>query len=108
MNLLKLSLIISILGIFLLFLLSAIIKPQEINSAELNSTKENYVKISGKIIKEKVYDEFSILILQDNFGIAEISCFSCKNFINKTVIVEGKIQNYKNQKQIQAEKIQEK
>jgi len=104
MKLLKFSLSISFLGIFLLLFLANYQKPKEITTSS-NLTLNEKISIKGKIINERNYDEFSILKLQDSCGTIEIIC-NCKNFLNKSVLIEGKVTEYKNKKQIQAEKIQ--
>lgn len=102
-RLLKLSLIASFLGVLLLLFLANHQKPREISSAS-NLTLNEKVKISGLITEEKNYGDFSILTLQDELGKIAITC-NCGGFKNKTVEVQGKITEYKNTKQIQAEQI---
>ena len=100
----KVSLIISILGIFLLLFLTNFLAYKEITSLS-NLTLNEKVRIEGKIIEEKTYGEFSVLKLKDEQGEIEITC-NCKNFLNKIVLVQGKVTEYKNIKQISAEKIE--
>ena len=98
--LLKLSLLISILGILILFLISNLIQPEQIsNYKELKINQ--LVKTQGKILDIKNYDEFSIIKLDNNLI---ITC-NCNLKKNQTIQVIGKVVEYKNQLQIQAEKI---
>jgi len=99
-SLVYICLAISLLGILALFLLSNLIQPVEINT---NSTaKENeLVKITGRIIKEKSYEDFSVLTLQDSIGNIAVSC-NCKGFENKSVEITGKTEIYNNKLQIRA------
>ena len=99
--LLKLSLLISILGILILFLISNLIQPEQIsNYKELKINQ--LVKTQGKILDIKNYDEFSIIKLDNNLI---ITC-NCNFKKNQTIQVIGKVVEYKNQLQIQAEKIE--
>lgn len=96
------SLVSSIIGIFLLLMISFYIQPKEITS--YSHLKENdYVKVHGKIISSRYFSEsdFSILLLENNITII---C-DCKFPVNKTIIAEGKVEEYKNTLQINAEKI---
>ena len=103
-SLLKLSLSFSLIGVFLLLILSLTIQPEQITTKNINQSK-GYVKLQGKIISQRSYDEFSLLTLEDSYGKVQVSCFECKNFVNKSVIIEGRIEEYQGRKQIQAEKI---
>lgn len=100
-KLLKASLIISFVGIFLLLFLTTL-KPKEVgnyNELELNER----VKTQGKIIEIKNYDNFFIISLDNNIT---ITCNSCQLKENQTIEAEGKVTDYKKQLQINAEKIQ--
>lgn len=101
--LLKLSLIISFLGILILLFLASqtpkLIKISEIINSSIN------VKIQGKIIQEKAYDDFSILIVKDSNRSIEATC-SCHGFLNKTVEIIGKLEEYEGRKQISIDKIE--
>ncbi len=108
MSLLKIALIISLTGIFILLIISNSLSPKLININEIN---ENYlnknVKIRGKIINEKSYDNFKILTVQDSTGKIQATLNS-KNKINhnnQTLIIQGKITEYENQLQISINKI---
>jgi hypothetical protein len=90
MNILKLSLAMSFLGIFIL-LLTSTIQPQ--------------FKTTGKIISVKKYNDFYIIKLNNNLT---ITCNKCNFQVNQTIEVTGKLTKYKGQTQIQAEKIKEK
>jgi len=98
----KILFIISLIGIILLLFISQNIKPTSVNT---NSTLKinQYVKIAGKVIQEKSYEDFTVLTLQDKYGKIPITC-NCKKLINKTLEVIGKV-NFYNRIQIQADKI---
>jgi len=96
--------LLAFLGIFILLLISKIISPETVSSKEIKDSS-SYVKLSGKIVSEKSYDDFKIISLKDNYGTIQVSCFSCPKLINKSVIIEGKIEEYKNKRQLTAEKI---
>tara|TARA_Y100000310_G_C20464182_1_gene706808 strand:- start:304 stop:621 length:318 start_codon:yes stop_codon:yes gene_type:complete len=99
-NLLKLSLIISFLGVFSLFLISTILQPKQVNSYQ--DLKLNQKVITQSTIKEiKTFNKFSIITLDNNIT---ITC-NCKFKEKEQIEVEGKVTSYKNQLQIQAEQI---
>lgn len=102
-TLLKLSLIISFLGIFLLLLISALQKPKQASSYEDLKLNEQ-VKTTGKIISISKFEDFSVIKLDNNIT---LTC-NCQLQQNKTIEAEGKVTEYNNIKQIQAEKITEK
>ena len=94
-KLLKISLIISLLGTLLLIILSYSFQPKLININEINSNLLNQkVKISGRVISEKDYSKnlekgyFKVLTIQ-----------------GKTIEVIGKVEEYKNKFQINADEI---
>lgn len=99
-NLLKISLAISITGIFLLLFLTMQIQPKEIASYTDLRLNE-YVKVTGKIISIRNYDDFSIIKLGNNIT---LTC-NCKFQVNETITAAGKITEYNNQLQIQVDKI---
>jgi len=108
--LLKVSLIISIMGIFLLILLSSQINPLKTDCEAIQNLKPNtYISLSGKIISEReITMDFKVLKLKDSFADVEITCNDCNNYkyLNKTIEVVGKTSVYKEKIQISASKIQ--
>lgn len=100
-SLLKISFLISVLGIFFLLLISNIIQPKPItNYSELKLN--NYVKTSGKIISINQIEDFAIIKLSNNIT---LTC-NCKLKANQTIQVTGKVTEYKNQLQIQADRLE--
>lgn len=108
-NLLNVSLIISLIGIFLLLLLSNILEPKLINIKEINTQLiERKVKIQGEIFNIKTYKEsdFQVISIKDKTGKIEITIDKIMNFKNnQTIIVLGRVVEYKEFLQIQANKI---
>ena len=98
MNLLKISLIISFLGIFFLLFLSQ--NQKQVNSYQELSLGENVIT-KARIVSINSYDSFSVIKLNNNIT---LTC-NCKFKQNETIIAEGKVTEYKNNKQIQATKI---
>jgi len=93
-------LIISILGIFILLLISSNLRPKKVsNYSEL--AEGDYVQTTGKIISLRDYQDFSVIKLNNNIT---ITC-NCKFTINNTIEVTGKVENYQNSLQINADKI---
>ena len=111
-KLLKISLIISLLGTLLLIILSYSFQPKLININEINSNLLNQkVKISGRVISEKDYSKnlekgyFKVLTIQDKTGKIETICSCRYSLKNKTIEVIGKVEEYKNKFQINADEI---
>ncbi|MFA5992374.1 MAG: OB-fold nucleic acid binding domain-containing protein [Candidatus Pacearchaeota archaeon] len=103
-------LILSLVGIFILLLILHFHEP------ELNKIKDitklpvyTQVKISGKIISLSEYsNNFKSIKLKDSTGeIFVVGNFEKinKEHINKTTEIIGKLSEYNNQPQIQADKI---
>lgn len=107
-NLFKTSLIISIVGIFLLLFLANTLKPQLIKIEEINDKLLNKkIAIQGKIFKIEDKKTFQILSIKDETGKIDILC-ECKNETmenSQNIIVIGKVQEYQQYLQIQADKI---
>ena len=106
--LLKISFTISLLGIFLLLLLSNILEPQLININEL-STKDidKNIKVQGEITKiRNINKDFQILTISDQTGKIDITLNTNKQFKkNQNLIVTGRVSQYKNNLQIEANKV---
>lgn len=115
MNLLKISLTISLLGIVILLILANTLEPKLTNIKELTINDLNKkVKIQGKIENIKNYENsktnelFYILTISDNTGKIDAVLNIKKTLnlkINQNATIIGRVNTYKNQLQIQAEKI---
>lgn len=114
MNILKISMAISLVGIIVLLILANNIEPKltkikDITIKDLNRK----VKIQGKIINIKTYDTknsetFQVLTISDET--ASIKIILNKNLKDQNLSIEqlmiiGRVTTYKNNLQIQAEKI---
>jgi len=104
-NQLKILLPVSILGISLLLLLSNILEPKliAINKINENMLDQN-VKIEGTIEKVQNKGSFEIFSLKDSTKSIDVLC-ECNLTLKNNLTVIGKVQEYKNNLQIQAEKI---
>lgn len=101
MNKFIIFLIISVIGIFLLMIISLNLQPQKISS--YSELKENsYVKVRGKITEIKNYQDFSAIKLDNNIT---ITC-NCKFPVNQTISAIGRVEEYKDNLQVNAEKIE--
>lgn len=114
MSLLKISFIISLLGILILLILSSILEPSLTNIREIDSKYLNKkVKIQGEIINMKSYNTktneiFQVLEIKDGTGYIEVILSSKKETPlrkNQKITVIGIVNLYKNSLQIQAHKI---
>ena len=108
--LLKISLIISIIGIIILLLLANIIQPTQIKIKNIDESLLNQkIEIKGQIQSIKTYKEsnFQIITINDSTGKIDISLDNPINITkNQTIIVTGRVTEYKSNLQVQADKIQ--
>ena len=107
MILTKLSFTISIMGIFILLLLSNLLSPKLIEIQEITPILINkQIQVQGIVQDIKNYDNFQVLTIADNTGKINITLDKLTNIkINQTIIVIGKITEYKTNLQVQADKI---
>lgn len=109
----KISLAISILGILALLIISNTLEPKTTSINKLTEKQINQkVKISGQLIKvyqdKNKESDFQILTIQDKTGEIKAILNSNQNFTkykNQSLIVIGAIKEYKNELEIQVEKI---
>jgi aspartyl-tRNA synthetase len=99
------SFIISITGILLLLSLSHLLPVPEKTISQLTERDiDQIIKISGKITNSRqISEDFYILTLNDSTGPIQVLC--SEEIKEKQIKVIGKIQKYKGNLQIQAEKI---
>lgn len=103
----KISLSISLIGIIILLILASILEPKskeinEITNKDLNKK----IKIEGKIIEIKNYDDLQILTLTKNSFFIDVVLYEKSNFSRQEEIsVIGKINKYKKNLQIIADTI---
>lgn len=109
MNLEKLSLLISLLGIILLIFLSQTLEPKQIKISEISSKMlEGYVKIQGNLTSIKNLDNMQILKVEDETEGISVIVFEKINLSNGMQIeVIGKVTRYKGSLEIEAQKIKE-
>ena len=118
MNLVKISLIIALLGIFILLLMLNFIEPKLKNISEITIKDLNKnVKIQGEIASIKKYEtktkeNFLIITIKDKTGEIDILVGNSENHLpnrqltkNQTLTIIGKVSQYKDNLQIQTEKI---
>lgn len=104
---LKLSLLISLVGIYILFTLSLLLMPQEYSIEKaLDEETGKAVKVSGKITSMRLAGSMQVLSISDNTNSIGILASGLeKAIINKTAVVIGKISEYNLKNQIVANKI---
>ena len=107
-RLLRISLIISLIGIFFLLFLAKNLEPKQINIKEINDNLLNQkIKIHGTILRITDKTTFKILSVADATEKIDVLC-ECKNNqfqVNNTILVSGTLQDYKSNFQISADKI---
>jgi len=104
----KLSFTISILGIFILLLLSNLLEPKLIKISEISiKDLDKNVKIEGKIKNIRNYEQFTILTISDTTDKIDILINKNKfNTVkNQTLTIIGTVNLYKDILQIKVVKI---
>jgi len=100
---------ISLFGILLLLFLINFIEPDKITISETLDLQQNtLVKIEGTLISiVNPTKDFSILTLEDETGKITVVCnCNMEDHLNANLEITGKINYYKKEKQIQANKIE--
>ena len=112
MNLIKISLTISLLGIIILLILTNLIEPKLTKIKDITIKQLNKkVKILGKVENIKNYEtktneNFQVLTISDETGYIETILNKDLNVKKyQEMIIIGKVIIYKDKLQIQAEKI---
>ena len=109
MNLLKISFILSIIGIIVLLFLSTTLNPPETKIGDINDKLLNQkVIVKGDVFNIKKYEDsnFQVISIKDETGKIDVTLDKITNFkMNQTINVKGTIQQYKQYLQIQADEI---
>ena len=80
--LIKLSLVMSIVGIIILFFISDKLKPKEYSISLLSRENlENTIKVNGKITDIKETKDISVLTLKDGSGEIKVTLFKNNQII---------------------------
>lgn len=98
-KLLAISLIVSVLGIFILLFFALSQSPEKISR---NSAEYSYVQAEGRIISIKNYNEFNIIQLDSNITVV---CNKCILKTGQKILVTGVLEDYQGTMQINAEEI---
>ena len=108
-NILKPTLIISLIGIFLLLSLANILNPKLTTIDQITNKQINKnIKVSGEIFNIKSYEEedFQVISIKDETGKIDITINKIIDLQqNQNITVTGKIKEYNKFLQIQADKI---
>ena len=116
MNILKISLTVSLLGVITLLILANTLEPKltSINKITIKEINKK-VRIQGQIINIKNYENtktketFYILTISDEAGKIDVVFNAKPNLlnvkINQNVTITGRVSQYKDNLQIQVEKI---
>lgn len=107
MNLEKISLIISFLGIIILAVISQSLEPKEMKISEISSkVLEGYVKVKGNLTSIKEFENMEIFKIQDETESISAVLYEKINLssgINVEII--GKVVRYKGELEIEVQKI---
>lgn len=98
---LKISLIISFLGVFLLLFLAEFLPAKKVFSYQ-DLRLDERAEATGKIISIKNFEDLNIIRLDSNIT---ATCSSCYFKLNQKIRITGKVSKYENQLQINAESI---
>ena len=102
----KISLIISLIGILFLLLLINILEPKLIPIEKIkNNILNKNIKIQGEISNIEDKETFKILSIQDETGKIDVICNSGDFEENQKIIVSGRVKEYQQYLNIQANKI---
>lgn len=108
-NLFKISLLISLIGIFLLLVLSNILEPKIIDISKINNPIiGEAVKIQGQIFNIREYPDsnFQVISIKDETGKVDVTTDRILNLTNnQEIIVIGVVKEYKEFLQVQANRI---
>lgn len=108
-NLLKVALICSIIGIFIIFVFANRLEPSLINISEISSSLvDQSVKVQGKIVSIKNSPSVLIFDVKDDTGSVKVVVFDKKNLdLNKNQLVEvlGVVKEYKGSLEVEAKNI---
>jgi len=108
-TILKITIIITILGIIVLLFLMNIITPTQIKIKDIDDNSLNQkVEVVGLIQAIKTYktSNFQVITINDSTGKIDITLDRIVNVtINKKITVIGKVTEYKGNLQVQADKI---
>ena len=103
MDILRLSLILSIISLLILATISVFIEPPETSISSINpSDLGKPVKIIGKIVEDSQYSTVRILKISDGSEIIVPIFFELQNEIQEgdTVSISGKVQLYNEQLEV--------
>ncbi len=106
-DLLKIALVVSLGGLFLLAIFSAKIAAEEKSIEEINDFKESKtIRVNGIVASVKTNNESSVVEIEQSVYVKAV-VFDPVNGLKKgdKISVEGKIDEYKGNKQILVEKI---
>ncbi len=108
----KIAFSVSFLGVFLLLILAQ----REIPAVKIGEIQNNsygflerQVNIEGKIVGEKDYSSgktFKVLQIKDDSGSISLTCNCEESFLDKEVVVLGRVTEFKGEVQIEAGKIE--
>tara|TARA_Y100000310_G_C20449148_1_gene699828 strand:- start:312 stop:665 length:354 start_codon:yes stop_codon:yes gene_type:complete len=106
-SLLKIALVISLIGIFLLLVLSNILEPKLIDLGEINNNLLNKkVKVQGEIFDNRIFSsDFQVISIRDSTGKIDLTLNQPTDNLKGNITVIGTVKEYKQYLQIQAEKI---
>lgn len=106
-NLLRVAILCSIIGILILIIISKNIEPQKLNINQI--TKEHIgqpIQTEGTIFSIKTAEEFTILEIKDKTGKIKVMAFQNLTLTkNNKVLIEGTVKEYKDELEIEADKI---
>jgi len=108
-NLLRIAIIISLIGVLILIIITEKIDISESNIAQITEKNiDQTVKIKGQITRITKTETIMILNIKDSTGEIKVTAFNPEESnlkTNQIVGINGKVTEYMNQIQIEADKI---
>jgi len=106
-NLLRVAILCSIIGIFVLIIISNSIELKKLTIGEItNKHIGQAIKTEGKIFSIITAEDFTILEIKDKTGKIKIMVFENITLKqNQEILIEGKVKEYKDEFEIEADKI---
>lgn len=107
LGIVKLSLIGSFFGLFLLFIAFLFIEPKETNISEIDNIEESDVRIEGQVIDIKNFGSTALIEIAEikSINVVVFDKRMLKFTVGDTISVTGELKKYKGKTEIIAEKI---
>ena len=106
-SLLKLALITAIFGTLVIVFLANNLEPSAIQISSINEKMlDEWVKISGKVVDEQIYENLHIITVKDkSASIRALLPEKTSSLLNKNAVILGKVIEYRNELEVEISRI---